>query len=125
MIWTIDLTVFVLLTSLTASVFLLFWYWIGGILERIGYQNLRYHVLRFVLILFLVPVLPCLFETASAVGTVGVTLGITQQIGLISRMILVVLMFLGRVGGLTLIFAAVSGNRIVHSELPAENITVG
>ena len=45
MIWTIDLTVFVLLTSLTASVFLLFWYWIGGILERIGYQNLRYHVL--------------------------------------------------------------------------------
>ena len=71
------------------------------------------------------PVLPCLFETASAVGTVGVTLGITQQIGLISRMILVVLMFLGRVGGLTLIFAAVSGNRIVHSELPAENITVG
>ena len=57
MIWTIDLTVFVLLTSLTASVFLLFWYWIGGMLERIGYQNLRYHVLRFVLILFLVPVL--------------------------------------------------------------------
>ena len=66
MIWTIDLTVFVLLTSLTASVFLLFWYWIGGILERIGYQNLRYHVLRFVLILFLVPVLPCLLLVLAA-----------------------------------------------------------
>ena len=66
MIWTIDLTVFVLLTSLTASVFLLFWYWIGGMLERIGYQNLRYHVLRFVLILFLVPVLPCLFLVLAA-----------------------------------------------------------
>ena len=66
MIWTIDLTVFVLLTSLTASVFLLFWYWIGGMLERIGYQNLRYHVLRFVLILFLVPVLPCLLLVLAA-----------------------------------------------------------
>ena len=59
MIWTIDLTVFVLLTSLTASVFLVFWYWIG-------YQNLRYHVLRFVLILFLVPVLPCLLLVLAA-----------------------------------------------------------
>ena len=66
MIWTIDLTVLVLLTSLTASVFLVFWYWIGGMLERIGYQNLRYHVLRFVLILFLVPVLPCLLLVLAA-----------------------------------------------------------
>ena len=66
MIWTINLTVLVLLTSLTASVFLVFWYWIGGMLERIGYQNLRYHVLRFVLILFLVPVLPCLLLVLAA-----------------------------------------------------------
>lgn len=66
MIWTINLTVLVLLTSLTASVFLLFWYWIGVMLERIGYQNLRYHVLRFVLILFLVPVLPCLLLVLAA-----------------------------------------------------------
>ena len=66
MIWTIDLTVFVLLTSLTASVFLVFWYWLGSIFERMGYQNFRYHVLRFVLILFLVPVLPCLFLVLAA-----------------------------------------------------------
>ena len=66
MIWTIDLTVLVLLTSLTASVFLVFWYWLGGIFERMGYQNFRYHVLRFVLILFLVPVLPCLFLVLAA-----------------------------------------------------------
>jgi trk system potassium uptake protein TrkH len=52
------------------------------------------------------PLVTCLFETASALGTVGLSLGITGQIGLLSRGILIVLMFLGRVGGLTLIYAA-------------------
>lgn len=50
----------------------------------------------------------CLFETASAVGTAGLTLGITTELGLVSHLILVVLMYLGRVGGLTLIYAAIS-----------------
>lgn len=48
----------------------------------------------------------CLFETASAVGTVGLTLGITPQLGILSRIVLIILMFMGRVGGLTLIYAA-------------------
>lgn len=72
-----------------------------------------------------IPTLPCLFETASAVGTVGLSLGITQQLGYLSRLILIFLMFCGRVGGLTLIFAAVSGTRKTPSELPKEKITVG
>ncbi|MBR6187062.1 MAG: Trk family potassium uptake protein [Clostridia bacterium] len=71
------------------------------------------------------PLLTCLFETASAVGTVGITLGITSRLGLVSRGILIVLMFLGRVGGLTLIYAAQPANRGVHSTLPQEKITVG
>lgn len=71
------------------------------------------------------PMLTCLFETASAVGTVGLSLGITPKLGLLSRMILVVLMFFGRVGGLTLIFAALSGTRNTASRLPQEKITVG
>ncbi len=45
------------------------------------------------------------FETASAVGTVGLTLGITPQLGILSRIVLIILMFMGRVGGLTLIYA--------------------
>ena len=69
--------------------------------------------------------LTCLFETASAIGTVGLTLGITPQLGQLSQLILIVLMFLGRVGGLTLIFAALSGTRRKVSMLPQENITVG
>ncbi len=71
------------------------------------------------------PMLTCLFETASAVGTVGLTLGITPELGTVSRMILVILMFFGRVGGLTLIFAALSGTQKKVSKLPREKITVG
>lgn len=71
------------------------------------------------------PLLTCLFETASAVGTVGVTLGITSQLGLVSRGILVVLMFLGRVGGLTLIYAAQTVHASARSTRPLEKVTVG
>ena len=71
------------------------------------------------------PILTCLFETASAIGTVGLTLGITPELHLISKLILISLMFLGRVGGLTLIFATLSANKNTLSKLPLEKITVG
>jgi len=71
------------------------------------------------------PILTCLFETASAIGTVGLTLGITPSLHTVSRLILVGLMFLGRVGGLTLIFATLSANKNTLSKLPLEKITVG
>ncbi|MGN0975271.1 MAG: TrkH family potassium uptake protein, partial [Gemmiger sp.] len=71
------------------------------------------------------PVLTALFETASAVGTVGLTLGITPQLGQVSRLILIVLMYCGRVGGLTLVFAALSGHRGHTARLPQEKLTVG
>ena len=71
------------------------------------------------------PFSTCLFETASAIGTVGLTLGITPGLGIISQIILMILMFLGRVGGLTLIYAALSGSGKKISKLPQEKITVG
>ena len=71
------------------------------------------------------PILTCLFETASAIGTVGLTLGITPQLGMVSSMILILLMFMGRVGGLTLVFAALSNKQRNVSRLPKERITVG
>lgn len=71
------------------------------------------------------PMSVCLFEAASAVGTVGLTLGVTPGLGTVSRLILIVLMFFGRVGGLTLIYAALSGKRRTASTLPLEKITVG
>ena len=71
------------------------------------------------------PVLTCLFETASAIGTVGLSLGITPQLSCISHLILIALMFFGRVGGLTLIFAALSHVQGNSARLPQERITVG
>ena len=79
------------------------------------------------LIISVIEALPigiCLFETASAVGTVGLSLGLTTELGIISQCILMILMFIGRVGGLTIIFAAVSKNK-TSERFPKENITVG
>ena len=71
------------------------------------------------------PLKECLFETASAIGTVGVSLGITPQLGGLSRMILILLMYFGRVGGLTIIFAALSNKPAPPATLPQEKLTVG
>ena len=71
------------------------------------------------------PVLTGLFETASAIGTVGLSLGVTPQLGCFSHLILIALMFFGRVGGLTLIFAALSNTVGINARLPQERITVG
>jgi trk system potassium uptake protein TrkH len=72
-----------------------------------------------------IPVGTCLFETASAIGTVGLSKGITPDLGLLSHSILIVLMFFGRVGGLTLIYAAVNVNSSEVSHRPVEKINVG
>lgn len=71
------------------------------------------------------PILTCLFETASAIGTVGLSLGITPQLTWVSHLILIALMFFGRVGGLTLIFAALSRTQGNVARLPQERITIG
>ena len=72
-----------------------------------------------------IPLITALFETASAIGTVGLSLGITSELGIISHLILIFLMFLGRVGGLTLVFAALSERKPNSSKYPQEKITVG
>ncbi len=66
-----------------------------------------------------------IFETASAVGTVGLTLGITPSLSLVSHLILIVLMFIGRVGGLTLLYAAMNKTGAEVSQYPVEKISVG
>lgn len=72
-----------------------------------------------------VSLLSALFETASAIGTVGLSLGLTPQLGIVSRLILIVLMFFGRVGGLTLIFAAINRTGNTISKYPQGKIVVG
>ena len=71
------------------------------------------------------PLITCLFESASAVGTVGLTLGITTDLGTVSKIVLITEMFFGRVGGLTLIFATIPAAKNMLSRLPEEKIAVG
>ena len=72
-----------------------------------------------------IPFKEALFESASAIGTVGLSFGITGQLGTPSKLVLVALMFVGRVGGLTILFAVSGMGNGCRSQLPLENITVG
>lgn len=67
----------------------------------------------------------CIFETASAIGTAGLSLGITASIGTFSHLLLIILMFFGRVGGLTVMYAALNSNGVELSQRPIEKINVG
>ena len=71
------------------------------------------------------PLLTCMFETASAVATVGLTLGITPQLSVFSHLILAMLMYLGRVGLLTIVLATVKTETNANAKFPVEKITVG
>ena len=71
-----------------------------------------------------IPILTCLFETASAIGTVGLSLGITPTLSILSRAILIFLMFFGRVGGMTVVFAAITYKQ-TQGKYPIEDISVG
>lgn len=72
-----------------------------------------------------IPLVSALFEAASAIGTVGLSLSGTPTFGTASKLVLIVLMFLGRVGSMTIVYAALSRKRPYVSELPQEKIMVG
>ena len=66
-----------------------------------------------------------LFEVLSAIGTVGMTVGITRDLNIISQVIIIVLMYCGRLGSLSfaLVFAQKSASASVRQ--PQEKIIVG
>jgi trk system potassium uptake protein TrkH len=66
-----------------------------------------------------------LFEVVSAFGTVGLSAGITADLPPTAKVLLVVLMFLGRVGPLTLASALALRQRTRRFELPEERTIVG
>ena len=72
-----------------------------------------------------IPLVNAMFECASALGTVGLTTGITPGLGPLSKVILILFMYFGRVGGLTIIYAAVSVTKRTIRRFPKEKIAVG
>jgi len=66
-----------------------------------------------------------IFEVASALGTVGLSLGITPELTPLERIIIITTMFLGRVGPLTLGFALAYRNKQPDIHYPKGKIMIG
>jgi trk system potassium uptake protein TrkH len=71
------------------------------------------------------PVSHVLFETASAFGTVGLSTGLTAELTVAGRLAVIVLMFLGRLGPLTILAAASGRRRRLDVEYPAGQVSIG
>ena len=106
--------------------------------RRIGYDVIRSASAIFMLymLLFLaggflicciddLPLLTAMFESASAVGTVGLTLGTTPELSTASQLILILQMYFGRVGGLTMIYAMTVKYTSTLWKYPEERVFVG
>lgn len=66
-----------------------------------------------------------LFESISALSTVGLSTGITQELLPISRVVIICLMYIGRVGSLSVVMAITSGGRTARIKNPEEKISIG
>ncbi|MBQ7309281.1 MAG: Trk family potassium uptake protein [Clostridia bacterium] len=66
-----------------------------------------------------------LFEVSSAIGTVGISMGLTQSLSALSHVLLMILMFVGRVGGLTFALAFSTESVTADIQRPRERVLVG
>ncbi len=66
-----------------------------------------------------------LFEAVSAVATVGLSTGITPELSAVGRIVIIVLMFLGRLGPLTIGYALVLHRRNAFYEYAKERVMIG
>lgn len=71
------------------------------------------------------PIKEALFETVSAIGTVGLSTGITRELSSISRIVIVGLMYIGRLGSLTVFMAVTEKKNIRKVKNPKEKIVIG
>ena len=67
------------------------------------------------------------FEAVSAMATVGLTLGITTSLSAIGKVIIILLMYAGRIGIATLLFSLIKMKRVVDRPIsyPNGNILIG
>ncbi len=71
------------------------------------------------------PLLDIIFEEFSAFGTVGLSRGITPFLSDIGKWVIIVSMFFGRLGALTISLAITAPREIYHYDYPPENVMVG
>ena len=66
-----------------------------------------------------------LFEVISAFGTVGMSLGLTPELSIVGKVVITILMFIGRVGPLTLAFALAKRTKKMPYKYVEEKIMIG
>ena len=106
--------------------------------RRIPYQQLNKALTIFLLAIFWVVLttmvltltekadfLALLFEAVSAFGTVGLSMGVTPYLSDAGRLMIILTMFLGRLGPLTVAFALAQRGVHSHIKYPEEKIMVG
>jgi trk system potassium uptake protein TrkH len=69
--------------------------------------------------------LQIIFEASSALGTVGLSTGITASLTTAGKLIIIAVMFFGRLGPLTLLAALTFNPRPVRYNYPEEAVLVG
>ncbi len=69
--------------------------------------------------------LPLFFETVSAFATVGLSAGITSSLTSLGRIVIIILMFVGRVGALTILTALGEKENANHIEYSYGDISIG
>ena len=65
------------------------------------------------------------FEVFSAIGTVGMSTGITRDLNIASRVIIMILMFCGRIGSLSFALSFMQNKKSAPVYYPSENISIG
>ena len=81
-----------------------------------------------VLICFMQPELDApdvLFEIFSAIGTVGMSTGITRQLSIGSRIVIILLMYCGRIGSMSFALSFTERKKVAPVQLPVEKIMIG
>ena len=71
------------------------------------------------------PLIDIMFEVVSAFGTVGLSTGLTGSLSGLGRVIIIALMFTGRLGPLTILAAAAVKTKHVNISYPQADINIG
>ncbi len=72
-----------------------------------------------------IPISALLFEVTSAFGTCGMSLGITADLSVIGKVIIMLLMFIGRVGLISFLFTLGGRSKKSHYHFPKERVIIG
>lgn len=66
-----------------------------------------------------------LYESTSAIGTAGLSVGVTQKLSRIGKIIIIIMMYIGRIGPLTLVLALTNNKKKTGIRYPEAKILIG